>query len=174
MHGLLLALGSVALLALAQAEAPPPTAAAAASERAALLTVRVVRVIDGDTIEVCCLKGRRERVRYIGINTPETRHPTRGEEPGGRQATAVNRHLVEGKAVRLELDVQERDRYGRLLAYVWVTRNGAEVMVNAELVRLGYAQVMTVPPNVRHVGLFLRLQREAREARRGLWGGGSK
>jgi endonuclease YncB( thermonuclease family) len=112
MHGLLLALGSVALLALAQAEAPPPTAAAAASERAALLTVRVVRVIDGDTIEVCCLKGRRERVRYIGINTPETRHPTRGEEPGGRQATAVNRHLVEGKAVRLELDVQERDPMG--------------------------------------------------------------
>jgi micrococcal nuclease len=67
--------------------------------------------------------------------------------------------------VRLETDVQARDRYGRLLAYVWV----GDVMVNAELVRQGYAQVMTVPPNVRHQELFVKLQREAREAGRGLW-----
>lgn len=79
------------------------------------LTVRVVRVIDGDTIEVCCLEGGREQVRYIGINAPETRHSTRGEEPGGREAAALNRELVGGRTVRLERDVQERDRYGRLL-----------------------------------------------------------
>ncbi len=72
--------------------------------------------------------------------------------------------MVEGQAVRLELDVQARDRYGRLLAYVYV----GDVMVNAELVRLGYAQVMTVPPNVRYQAVFLKLQREAREAGRGL------
>ncbi len=99
------------------------------------------------------------------MNAPEVHHPRKGEEPGGREAMAVNRGLVEGKTVRLELDVRPRDRYGRLLAYVWV----GETMINAELVRLGYAQVMTVPPNVRHQGLFLKLQRDARQAGRGLW-----
>ena len=124
----------------------------------------VVRVVDGDTIHVRIDAGV-EKVRYIGVNTPEVHHPTKGEEPGGREAAEVNRRLIEGKTVRLELDVRERDRYGRLLAYVWV----GDVMVNAELVRLGYAQVMTVPPNVRYQQLFLKLQREAREAGRGLW-----
>jgi micrococcal nuclease len=124
----------------------------------------VVRVVDGDTIHVR-LGARVEKVRYIGVNTPEVHHPTKGEEPGGREAAEVNRRLIEGQAVRLELDVQARDRYGRLLAYVWV----GDVMVNAELVRLGYAQVMTVPPNVRYQEMFVKLQREAREAGRGLW-----
>ena len=124
----------------------------------------VVRVVDGDTIYVR-IGERVEKVRYIGVNAPEIHHPQKGEEPGGREAMAVNRRLVEGKSVRLELDVQSRDRYGRLLAYVWV----GETMINAELVRRGYAQVMTVPPNVRYQELFLKLQRGAREARRGLW-----
>ena len=66
------------------------------------------------------LGGRREKVRYIGVNTPEVHHPTKGEQPGGREAQETNRRLVEGQAVRLELDVQARDRYGRLLAYVYV------------------------------------------------------
>ncbi len=124
----------------------------------------VVHVVDGDTVHVR-LGGRIEKVRYIGVNAPEVHHPRKGEEPGGREAMAVNRGLVEGKTVRLELDVQLRDRYGRLLAYIWV----GETMINAELVRQGYAQVMTVPPNVRHQGLFLKLQRDARQAGRGLW-----
>ncbi len=124
-----------------------------------------VRIVDGDTIHVR-LADRVEKVRYIGVNTPEIHHPRRGEEPGGRQAAAVNRELVDGKRVRLELDVRSRDRYGRLLAYVWIDR----VMVNAELVRRGYAQVMTVPPNVRYQGLFRDLERQARQGRRGLWG----
>jgi len=124
----------------------------------------VVRVVRGATIHVG-VGARVEKVRYIGVNTPEVHHPTRGEEPGGREAAEVNRRLVEGQAVRLELDVQERDRYGRLLAYVWI----GDLMINAELVRLGYAQVMTIPPNVRYQEVFLKLQREAREAGRGLW-----
>ena len=124
----------------------------------------VVRVVDGDTIRVR-LGPRVEKVRYIGIDTPEVRHPTRGEEPGGREASTINRTLVSGRTVRLEMDVQARDRHGRLLAYVWV----GDTMVNAELVRLGYAQVMTVPPNVRHQALFLDLQRQARARGRGLW-----
>jgi micrococcal nuclease len=124
----------------------------------------VVRVVDGDTIHVR-IGDRTEKVRYIGVNTPETHHPTRGVEAGGREAHEINRQLVTGKRVRLELDVQERDRYGRLLAYVWV----GDVMVNAELVALGYAQVMTVPPNVRYQSLFLARERAARQSGRGLW-----
>lgn len=126
----------------------------------------VVRVVDGDTIHVR-LGERVEKVRYIGVDTPEIQHPTRGEEPGGRQAAQVNRRLVAGRQVQLELDVQARDRHGRLLAYVWV----GDLMVNAELVRLGYAQVLTVPPNVKHRELLAKLQREARDAGRGLWRG---
>jgi micrococcal nuclease len=137
---------------------------AAAQPASPPLEALVVRVVDGDTI-VVQVEGRMEKVRYIGVNTPEVHHPIRGEEPGGREATAVNRDLVGGKQIRLELDVQVRDRYGRLLAYVWA----GEVMVNAELVRRGYAQVMTIPPNVRYQELFLKLQREARQAGRGLW-----
>ena len=129
----------------------------------------VVRTVDGDTIYVRLGTGV-EKVRYIGVDTPEVHHPTRGEEPGGREATAVNRRLLGDRPVRLETDVQLRDRYGRLLAYVWARRpDGGLVMVNAELVRLGYAAVMTVPPNVRHAALFRRLAAEAREQHRGLW-----
>ena len=124
----------------------------------------VVCVVDGDTIHVR-LTDRVEKIRYIGVNTPEIHHPSKGEEPGGREAAEVNRGLVGGRRVRLELDVQTRDRYGRLLAYVWV----GDTMVNAELVRRGYAQAMTVPPNVRYQDLFVKLQRQARDAHRGLW-----
>jgi micrococcal nuclease len=124
----------------------------------------VVKVVDGDTIHVR-VAGRVEKVRYIGVNTPEVHHPSKGEQPGGREAAALNRALVARRQVRLELDVQERDRYGRLLAYVWI----GETMVNAELVRRGYAQVMTIPPNVRHQELLVKLQRDARQAERGLW-----
>jgi micrococcal nuclease len=151
---------------LARRLAPLLLLLALALPAAAQLTLEgtVTRIVDGDTIHVR-VDGRLEKVRYIGVNTPEVHHPRKGEEPGGRAAAAVNRGLVDGRRVRLELDTQSRDRYGRLLAYVWVD----DTMINAELVRRGFAQVMTVPPNVRHQSLFLKLQREAREAGRGLW-----
>jgi micrococcal nuclease len=123
-------------------------------------TARVVAIIDGDTIDMD-LQGQRERVRSIGINTPETKHPTRGIEPYGPEAAEANTRLVAGQTVRLELEVERRDRYGRLLAYVSV----GDVMANAELVRQGYAQVATFPPNVKYQELFLRLQREAKRGR---------
>ncbi len=128
--------------------------------------VQVVRVIDGDTIQVCCIARKREKVRYIGINTPETKHPTKGVEYYGKEAAKANRKLVEDKTVILTFDVEQRDRYGRLLAYVFLEDG---TFVNAWLVEHGFAQVMTVPPNVKHQELFLKIQREAREAGRGLW-----
>jgi micrococcal nuclease len=152
-------LRALVLLALLGGVAP------VAAQAPGALEALVVRVVDGDTIHVR-IGERVEKVRYIGVNTPELHHPARGEEPGGRRAHTANRRLVESRRVRLELDVQARDRHGRLLAYVWT----GDTMVNAELVRLGLAQVMTVPPNVRHQALFVRLQRDARAAGRGLWG----
>ena len=116
---------------------------------------RVERVIDGDTVELD--DGRR--VRYLGINTPEHHQPFYDE------ASKANRDLVEGKTVWLALDTQPTDRYGRILAYVWV----ADTFVNAELVRLGYANVYTKPPNVRYSQEILAAEQEAREAEVGLW-----
>lgn len=123
---------------------------------------RVKRVVDGDTI----LLGNGERVRYIGIDTPETKHPYKPVERFGEEAYRYNKELVGQKWVRLEFDVEQRDRYNRLLAYVYV----GETFVNAKLVEGGYAQVYTIPPNVKHQELFLRLQRKARKNNRGLWG----
>lgn len=128
------------------------------------MTGNVVHVVDGDSIMVR-IGSRTETVRYIGVNTPDFNHPTRGEESGAREAFAFNRSLVGGHTVRLELDVEKRDRYERLLAYVFV----GETMVNAELVAQGYAQVMTIPPNVKYQQTFLGLQRQARLLKRGLW-----
>jgi len=134
----------------------------AADGRAALCE----RVVDGDTIKLA----GGERLRYIGIDSPESVDPRRPVEPLGREASEHNRGLVEGRSIRIELDVQERDRYGRLLGYVYVRGDdGRELFVNAEMVRAGYARVSTYPPNVRHESHLLELEREARQERRGLW-----
>ncbi|BDG59281.1 thermonuclease family protein [Caldinitratiruptor microaerophilus] len=162
--------------------AAPPTPAPAAPEEdtpAAPETVpaTVIRVVDGDTAEMRLEGGRAETVRFIGVNTPETVAPNRPVEPYGKEASAFTRSRLQGKTVHLEFDVERRDRYGRLLAYVWLSppQNGdarevREKMFNAILLAGGYAQVMTVPPNVRYAELFVQLQREAREGNRGLWG----
>lgn len=125
----------------------------------------VVRVVDGDTIRVR-LDGREVTVRYIGIDTPETVDPRRPVERFGREASERNRELVEGRSVRLEKDVSETDRFGRLLRYVYV----GDRMVNAVLVEEGLASAAAFPPDVKHQELFTRLEREARTAKRGLWG----
>jgi micrococcal nuclease len=123
----------------------------------------VVAVIDGDTIVI----SGGEKVRYLGINTPETHHPDKLPEYCGEEAFEANRRLVAGKTVRLEFDERLRDKYGRLLAYVYVDN----LFVNAELIRQGYAQVSTYRENQHHHAEFQRLQQSAIEARRGLWGG---
>lgn len=121
-----------------------------------------LRVIDGDTIE---LDGR-ERVRLIGVDTPETKDPRRPVGYFGAEASAFTERLVEGRRVRLEYDQTRRDRYGRTLAYVYVKD---DIFVNLEIVRQGYGHAYTKYP-FRYIERFRAAEREAREARRGLWG----
>ncbi|MDZ4179056.1 MAG: thermonuclease family protein [Coriobacteriia bacterium] len=133
----------------------------------------VTRIIDGDTIDVRFGDGRIERVRFIGVDTPEdtTRH-----EPYGPEATAYATRTLADQNVYLEYDAERRDRYDRLLAYVWLEQpagvSDATVrasLFNARLLLDGYAQLLTIPPNVAYADRFTSFQTEAREAGRGLW-----
>jgi endonuclease YncB( thermonuclease family) len=136
---------AVILLFLYGCQSPPDTA-------------RVTQVIDGDTIIIA----DGFRVRYIGIDTPEL-HPA--PEAFGIEAWQVNRQLVEGKIVRLERDVSQTDRYGRLLRYVYID----DIFVNAELVRRGLARVKAYPPDTRYHNYLEEMETEARQAGRGIW-----
>lgn len=129
----------------------------------------VVRVVDGDTIVIDEAINGSDVVRFIGVDAPETSHPTYGEQPHGRQAQEFTAsRLNVGSEVALEFDARETDRYGRLLAYAWLLDDG--ILFNELLLREGHAQVVTLPPNVKYKDRFLRAQREARDANRGLWG----
>jgi len=139
--------------------------APASGDLPAGLDVTVERVIDGDTIVV----SGGERVRLIGVDTPETKDPRRPVGCFGEQASHFTESLLPaGSRVRLVGDVEPRDRYQRLLAYAYRLSDG--LFVNAELLRRGFGQVLTIPPNVAHTDEFLALSRRAREADRGLWG----
>jgi micrococcal nuclease len=139
--------------------------------------ILVKKVIDGDTLQL----ESGERVRLIGIDTPEMheseklhRDSQRTKQDAttirklGRRAYEFTKKLAEGKRVSLEFDVEKYDKYKRLLAYVFLKEDGT--FVNAEIVRQGYASLMTFPPNVKYTDLFLKLYRKARENKRGLWG----
>jgi endonuclease YncB( thermonuclease family) len=124
--------------------------------------VTVTRIIDGDTIEL----ETGEKVRYIGINTPEIHHPTKPIQCFGEEAASRNSELVLNKKVRLVKDVSETDRYKRSLRYVYLEDG---TFVNLQLVKEGFAYVDTVPPDVKFVGLFKEAMGEAREEKVGLW-----
>ena len=127
----------------------------------------VVSVSDGDTIRVR-VAGREERVRLIGIDTPETHGPGGLRECFGAEATARTKALLpKGTEVDLVRDAEARDRYGRLLAYVY--RRPDKTFVNMALAREGYAAVLTVPPNVAHADAFREAAAAARQADKGLW-----
>jgi len=128
--------------------------------------VTAVSVTDGDTVRISPEVESESRVRLIGVDTPET-STDRGPEPYGEEARDFTRRSLEGQDVTLELDVERKDDYGRLLAYVYLTDG---TMFNETLLREGYAQVATFPLNTRYVDRFEEAQEEAREARRGLWG----
>ena len=137
--------------------------------------VYVSRAVDGDTLKL----SNRERVRLIGIDTPELHYSEKllrdSRKSGkdiktiqalGAKSAAFTKELCEGKKVRLEFDVEKRDRYGRLLAYVYLEDG---TFVNARIMEEGYAQTLTIPPNVKYADRFAELQREARDKRKGLW-----
>lgn len=124
----------------------------------------VERVVDGDTIVVTS----KRRVRLIGVDTPESVDPRRPVGCFGKEASDFTKSLLpRGSRVRLVGDVEQKDSFGRTLAYVYRTSDG--LFVNAELVRRGFANVLTIPPNVAHVEEFVALARQAREASAGLW-----
>ena len=129
-------------------------------------TARVERVVDGDTI-IVDLDGVRERVRYIGMDTPES-VPEQPLECYGHRAAEENERLVGGRTVTLTTDEEPRDRFGRLLAYVRREPDG--LFVNEVLVRGGFATTLEIRPNVRYAGAFRDEERKARAAGRGLWG----
>lgn len=122
---------------------------------------QVTRVIDGDTIKI---KGG-ETVRYIGIDAPETVDPRKPVECFGKEAYLKNKELVEGKMVRLERDISNRDTYQRLLRYVWI----GETLVNAELVKQGFTYAYSFSPNIKYQNIFIKSQQEALQKSRGLW-----
>ena len=131
---------------------------------------QVIKVTDGDTIQVL-INNTKEKVRLIGVDTPETKHPKKGVQYYGKEASQFTKSQLEGRTVYLEFDVGQRDRYKRILAYVWLDPNetNPRAMFNSILLLEGYAQLMTIQPNVKYADLFKEYQREARENNRGLW-----
>ena len=128
----------------------------------------LIRVVDGDTVDAM-VGSTRERIRLIGIDTPETKKEHVPVQCYGPEASAFTASLLpRGESLYLERDVVGRDDYGRLLAYVYRARDG--VFVNAELVRQGYARLLTIPPNVAHATEFVAASADANRASRGLWG----
>lgn len=141
-----------------------------------LIQTTITKVIDGDTIQAT-VYGKDETIRLIGVDTPETVHPSKPVQTYGKEASDYTKSQLSGKTVWLEKDVQERDKYGRLLAYVWTSQpveiSDTEIrakMFNARLLLDGYAQLLTIPPDVKYTDYFTKYQAEARNNNRGLWG----
>lgn len=135
----------------------------------ATVTATLTRVVDGDTIAVE-IDGREERVRYIGVDTPETVKPGAPVECYGPAARRLNARLVgdRGSKLTLRFDRELRDRYDRLLAYVYRAEDGT--FVNARLLAAGAAQTLSIAPNTAYKARFDQLEHAARAAGRGLWG----
>jgi micrococcal nuclease len=132
--------------------------------------VRIAKVIDGDTAELA----NGQRVRYIGLDCPETHRKTdtgwvNVSEPFGEDAARFNEKSVLNKTARLEFDVQKTDKYKRLLAYCFVKEEGRELLVQAEILRNGLAYLYTFPPNVKYTDTLVKAAQEAKTARRGVW-----
>jgi len=137
---------------------------------AELLYGTVKEAVDGDTVKIELASGTVETVRYLLIDTPELHHPKRGEEELGKEAYLANRALVQGRRVALELDQVTKDRYGRLLAYVWLETPSGRELVNAVLVERGLALPYVFPPNERYLPLIRETASRAQLREKGLWG----
>ncbi|MBQ6775693.1 MAG: thermonuclease family protein [Synergistaceae bacterium] len=135
----------------------------------------VARVVDGDTA-VIRVDGKERRVRFLGVDTPETVHPTKGVQPYGKEASNFTKDSLNGRQVWLEYDKSPTDRYNRDLAYVWLTKPGRiddeavrRNMFNARLLAGGYAKVLIIKPNNRYEKIFKEIQSEAQRTKIGMW-----
>ncbi|HEX5822969.1 MAG TPA: thermonuclease family protein [Candidatus Limnocylindrales bacterium] len=190
--GLVVVVGLAAMGSFQKADPAAPTAAVATASQPAAATATptashaltalsafgpttetteadVVRIVDGDTI-VVAFGGHEYKVRYIGMDTPETKDPNTAVQWMGPQATVANATLLEGGTVFLEKDVSEVDHFDRLLRYVWITDGAAWTLVNLELVRQGVAAAKSYPPDVRYDAVYLGAEEIARQSGLGLWG----
>jgi micrococcal nuclease len=165
--------GSIALLLIAAAILLRPLdwdrGAASDAGASRHLTGRVVRAVDGDTLEVAIDGRGTETVRLIGVDTPETVKPDTPVQCFGPQASAFEHHTVEGHRVRLLTGVEPRDYYGRLLAYVWVDGRANDRFLEAELLRRGLARILTFHPNDRFARRFEGIAQKAARRGKGLW-----
>lgn len=130
--------------------------------------IKVTRVIDGDTVEL----ENKQIVRYIGIDAPELHHPKKSVQCFGKEAYVKNKELVEGKLVKLEKDISEKDKFGRLLRYVFLydpPSTPEALFINKYLVSEGYAHATTFPPDVKYADVFTEEQRTAALNKEGLW-----
>lgn len=161
------ALVAVANVVLADGLKPESGSIKATSDAARLgpRNAKVLRVVDGDTILVRDVDGNTERVRYIGVDTPESVKPDSPVECYGREASDFNKRLVQGRNVRLVPDEEAQDRFGRSLAFVYV----GNTFVNAKLVSEGYARTIEIEPNTSKAEHFAELERVAIRTRKGLW-----
>lgn len=167
----LLLLGACSHVPSSASGQPSGTAAPAATAGGVALEANatLVSVTDGDTISVR-IDGTKEKVRLIGIDTPETKKPNTPIQCFGPEASAFTESLLPpGTRLHLERDVEARDKYGRLLAYVYRADDG--MFVNLEIIRRGYARLLTIPPNVAHADDFVTAERAARRDDVGLWAG---
>lgn len=154
--------GLVALLLVAGCSAAQPTTTVTSS-------LEVVEVIDGDTIRAR-VAGSTETIRLVGIDTPETKHPTKGVQCFGPQATEfLTKLLPVGTTLRIERDQEARDAFGRLLLYLFRPADGGELFINFELVRRGYGKPLHIEPNSRYRDAFVAGAFEAQRNQRGLW-----
>lgn len=134
-----------------------------------LVQAKVTKVFDGDTIEVQFMDGHRAKVRYLGVDTPETVDPNRPIGCFGFPASNLNKQLVDKKTVYLEKDISDMDKYDRLLRYVYLRQNQSWILVNDYLIRNGMGTVLSLPPDDRLTPRLLLAEQEARSQRRGLW-----
>jgi micrococcal nuclease len=165
-RGSLLLLAVVAVVLLRPWQLQRNHAGPDASER---LSGRVVRAVDGDTLEVRLDDGEVETVRVIGVDTPETVKPDTPVQCFGPRASAFEHRTAEGRRVRLLVGVEPRDAYGRLLAYVWILGPRRPRFLEVELLRRGLARTLTFHPNDRFAPRFENLERTAAERGKGLW-----
>ena len=135
----------------------------------------VARVVDGDTA-VIRVNGEDRRFRFLGVDTPETVHPSKGVQPYGKEASNFTKETLTGRQVWLEYDKAQQDRYNRYLAYIWLSKPNKidddtvrKEMFNAKLLAGGYAKVMIIKPNTKYANLFTEIQNEAKKSKLGIW-----